>query len=90
MLSDGRIVAEGTPAELKAQVGGEVVELRSTDDELIHAVPTDGSVEGLRRAIGQLDKVSQPGSTVSLRSPSLEDVFLALTGPRLQRTGVQS
>jgi ABC-2 type transport system ATP-binding protein len=80
LLEGGRIVAVGTPAELKARIGGEVVELRSADDELISSIPTDGSIDGLRQAVGHLDGMTAPGYTVSLRSPSLDDVFLALTG----------
>ena len=56
-----------------------MVELRSADDELIESIPTDGSIEGLRQAIGQLDGMAAPGYTVALRSPSLDDVFLTLT-----------
>ncbi|GGF01922.1 ATP-binding cassette domain-containing protein [Mycetocola zhadangensis] len=90
VLAGGRIVADGTPAELKSQVGEDVVEIRSADDELLGAVATDGSVDGLHRAITQLAEVAQPDATVSLRSPSLEDVFLSLTGPALQQKEVQS
>ena len=79
LLEGGRIVAVGTPTELKARIGSEVVELRSADDELIKSIPTDGSIEGLRQAIGQLDGMAAPGYTVTLRSPSLDDVFLTLT-----------
>ena len=79
LLATGRIVADGSPAELKARVGGEVVELRSPDDVVLRSVPTDGSADGLRAAIDRLDADAGPGCTIGLRSPSLDDVFLQLT-----------
>ena len=51
VLDGGRIAAEGTASSLKAQVGGEVVELLGPDDEVLAELPTDGSVHGLRTAI---------------------------------------
>ena len=80
VLRDGRIVADGTPAELKAQTGGEVVQLRGDGDAILRELPTDGSLSGLRRAIDQLDAEFSGGEVV-LRKPSLDDVFLALTAP---------
>lgn len=78
LINEGRVVVEGTPAALKATTGGEVVELRGADDEVIREIPTDGSVSGLRRAIDELDTSGLVGS-VSIRKPSLDDVFLTLT-----------
>jgi ABC-2 type transport system ATP-binding protein len=78
VLKDGRIVAQGTAAALKAQTGGEVVELRDAEDEILKAIPTDGSIRGLRTAIAQLDGEFSDG-TIVLRRPSLDDVFIALT-----------
>ncbi|WP_208008453.1 ATP-binding cassette domain-containing protein [Agromyces protaetiae] len=82
VLDGGRIVAEGTAAELKARVGGEVVELREASDGLLAELPTDGSVHGLRAAIDELDRLEAsalPGVHVTIRRPSLDDVFLHLT-----------
>ena len=90
LLAGGRIIANGTPAALKTRVGGEVVELRSAEDDLIRTIPTDGTVDGLRIAIESLDDASGPGDRVSLRTPSLEDVFLTLTEQDLAGTQVQS
>jgi ABC-2 type transport system ATP-binding protein len=78
VLSDGVIVANGSPTELKAQTGGEVVELRDELGRLIRELPTDGTLHGLRRAIDELDTTELDG-TVTLRKPSLDDVFLSLT-----------
>lgn len=83
VLDSGRIVAEGTAAELKARVGGEVVELRNAADEVVRELPTDGSIAALRRAVDELDALAVPGSSISLRKPSMDDAFLALTGSAL-------
>jgi ABC-2 type transport system ATP-binding protein len=78
LMDDGRIVATGTPDELKGRLGGETVELRAHSGDLLQEVPTDGTVSGLRRALDVLDESGAEG-TVSLRRPSLDDVFLSLT-----------
>ncbi len=82
VLDRGRIAAEGTPEELKARIGGDVVELRDADGALLLELPTDGSVHGLRAAMDELDRTpaaAADGVAVSIRRPSLDDVFLAIT-----------
>jgi daunorubicin resistance ABC transporter ATP-binding subunit len=82
VLDGGRIAAEGTPAELKARIGGDVVELHDADGSLLMELPTDGSVHGLRAAMDELDRTpsaAADGVVVSIRRPSLDDVFLAIT-----------
>ncbi|MDQ0574798.1 ATP-binding cassette domain-containing protein [Agromyces albus] len=82
VLDHGRIAAEGTADELKARIGGDVVELRDIDGELLVELPTDGTVHGLRAAIDELDRRAAsgaPGVSVAIRRPSLDDVFLAIT-----------
>lgn len=78
VLHDGRVAAIGTAAELKARVGGDTVELQDAHGELIRSIPTDGTVPDLRRALDLLDEQGVDG-TVTLRRPSLDDVFLSLT-----------
>ncbi|MGV2984472.1 ATP-binding cassette domain-containing protein [Microbacterium sp. AGC85] len=78
VLHDGRITALGTAAELKARVGGDTVELHDENGELLRQVATDGTVSDLRRALDLLDEQGAAG-IVSLRRPTLDDVFLALT-----------
>ncbi|MDR6969909.1 ATP-binding cassette domain-containing protein [Leifsonia shinshuensis] len=80
VLDHGTIVAEGTAAQLKAQVGGEVVELRDARGDIVRELPTDGSVDALRAAIDDLDALAVPGASIAIRKPSLDDAFLALTG----------
>ena len=78
VLHDGRIAALGTPAALKARIGGDTVELHDTRGELLREIPTDGTVAGLRRALDVLDEDGADGA-VTLRRPTLDDVFLAVT-----------
>ncbi|WP_092968192.1 ATP-binding cassette domain-containing protein [Agromyces sp. CF514] len=83
VIDRGRIAAEGTADELKARIGGEVVELRDAAGTLLAELPTDGTVHGLRAAVEQVDRLpasAAAGATVSIRRPSLDDVFLAITG----------
>jgi len=78
VLEHGAIVADGTAAELKARVGSEVLALLGADDEPMLEVPTDGTLAGLRAALAALP--ADATGSVALRSPSLDDVFLAVTG----------
>ena len=78
VLDGGRVVALGTATELKGRVGGDTVELHDEHGALVREVPTDGSVSDLRRALDILDESGARGM-VTLRRPSLDDVFLALT-----------
>ena len=81
VLDHGVIVAQGTPDELKRRTGGEVVELRDEHETLLGELPTDGTLGGLLAAIQQLEQEHGEGS-VTVRKPSLDDVFLALTDHR--------
>ncbi|WP_223626886.1 ATP-binding cassette domain-containing protein [Microbacterium sp. EST19A] len=78
VLHDGRIAALGTPAELKSRVGGDTVELHDGRGDLVREIPTDGSVADLRRALDLLDEEGADG-VITLRRPTLDDVFLAVT-----------
>lgn len=82
VLDGGRIAAEGTASELKARIGGEVVELLGPGDEVLAELPTDGTVHGLRAAVDELDRRAASavdGARVAIRRPSLDDVFLSIT-----------
>jgi ABC-2 type transport system ATP-binding protein len=98
VLNQGRLVAQGTPGDLKRQVPGSHVQLRfadvreldaaarvlagaTRDDEnLTLRVPSDGGVKSLRALLGQLDDHSIDAEELSVHTPDLDDVFLALTG----------
>lgn len=79
MIHQGRIAAEGTPAELKAQVGEEVLEIRGPDETVLAERAVDGSPESIRRTLFELAPIAGPNTHVVLRRPTMDDVFLALT-----------
>ncbi|HEY9291036.1 MAG TPA: ATP-binding cassette domain-containing protein [Microlunatus sp.] len=85
VINNGIVVAEGTARELKDQVGTDVLELRDADDHLITEIGTDGTAEGLQRVLRELDADSRK-LRVSVRRPSLDDVFLQLTGHPTEAT----
>jgi daunorubicin resistance ABC transporter ATP-binding subunit len=83
VIEHGTVVAEGTPDELKARVGGEMLTVSDDAGTVLAELPTDGTLAGLRRALEGLpdDGLAETdAASVALRSPSLDDVFLAVTG----------
>jgi ABC-2 type transport system ATP-binding protein len=84
VIADGRVVATGTPEELKARVGGEVIELYNEDDQVIEAFPTTGSIQHIRQTLNELIVKVPQETKVRIRKPSMDDVFLALTTKRLE------
>ncbi|MTD15649.1 ATP-binding cassette domain-containing protein [Nakamurella sp. YIM 132087] len=84
VLDGGRIVAEGAPAELRQRVGADVLEVTFTDGSTAR-VPVDGTFADLRRAMAGVEARlgNGPGvASFAVRTPSLDDVFLQLTGRR--------
>ena len=51
------------------------------DEELTLRVPSDGGVRSLRALLARLDEHSIEVEELSVHTPDLDDVFLALTGP---------
>ncbi|NHD16100.1 MULTISPECIES: ATP-binding cassette domain-containing protein [unclassified Actinopolyspora] len=99
ILDAGALVAEGTPQELEATIGADVVQLRTGDDALAArnarcrlGVEVSGGAEGLRiHAADGPELVPRLCSdlgvrvdAVSVSRPSLEDVFMHYTGRSLQ------
>jgi daunorubicin resistance ABC transporter ATP-binding subunit len=83
VIEHGTVVAEGTPDELKARVGGEMLTVSDDAGTVLAELPTDGTLAGLRRALEGLagdGRAETDAASVALRSPSLDDVFLAVTG----------
>lgn len=103
VIDHGHIIAQGTPNELKRQVGGEVLELHLVDhasaertanivrqfgegephanpDTGIVTIPAKGGAGMLVEVVRQLDDAGIKIDNVILRQPSLDDVFLQLTG----------
>jgi ABC-2 type transport system ATP-binding protein len=63
--------------EAAARTLGEVVR---DDEALSLQVPSDGSVDSLRALIDRLDDADIKVDSLSVHTPDLDDVFLALTG----------
>jgi ABC-2 type transport system ATP-binding protein len=98
VLDHGRIVAEGTSAELKRLVPGGHIRLHFADAADLDAaaggldgvvrddqtlalqVPSDGSMKSLRGMLDALDRAGVEVDALSIHSPDLDDVFLAVTG----------
>jgi ABC-2 type transport system ATP-binding protein len=98
----GRIVALGTPAELRSELGAEIVEVRVDGDGdralarlRDHGVAGDDSFVvgstltvplpdgGATAAIAAVDALELGALSVGARKPTLDDVYLRLTGGRL-------
>lgn len=95
ILAAGRLVALGTPAELKAKVGGDVVLIESRSSETLRAaiaeqlsvspmltdnclrVECEGGHEFVRDVVAAFPEEIQG---VRFGKPTLEDVFIKLTG----------
>jgi ABC-2 type transport system ATP-binding protein len=68
--------------EAAARALGEVVR---DDQALTLQVPSDGSVKSLRALLNRLDGASVEVDSLSVHTPDLDDVFLALTGQPKER-----
>ncbi len=106
IIDNGRIVAEGTPTELKRSVGSDVIIARVEGDaasvcSVLERVPGVQSVDahgnelviatGVGSATISPVAVALAGTEVvvrdlTLRTPTLDDVFLDLTGTHIERT----
>jgi ABC-2 type transport system ATP-binding protein len=103
VVDHGKIIARGTADELKAQVGGERIEVVIRDRAQIAAateiltrhgigtaqldehtrrltVPAEGGAATLVAVVRDLGEAAIEIDDVGIRRPTLDDVFLALTG----------
>ncbi|MGW9493233.1 ATP-binding cassette domain-containing protein [Streptomyces prasinus] len=95
VLDKGVLVAEGTSAELKQRVAGHRLDLVLADSasylrlapRATHAdpgtrtlgIPTDGSAAHIRALLDELDPTRTAVQAFSVRTATLDDVFLELT-----------
>ncbi len=104
IIDHGSIVAEGTPAELKAEIGSPTVEVTPADPEAGDrlgellagfgemrrngrgsvTVQLPGGESELAEIVRILDRADLHVQTLQLHQPSLDDVFLAKTGRKLE------
>lgn len=103
VVDHGRVIATGTSNELKAQIGGERIELTlgqgSDLDAAVQALrqysageiqidmagrhlnlPVTNGAHMLADIVRELDDAQIPLEDLALRKPTLDDVFLTLTG----------
>jgi oleandomycin transport system ATP-binding protein len=108
VIDHGQVIAQGTPDELKAKIGGQVLEVRPADpDEVDRAVGLLTDLTGnqatidrdirmisvpmpdpawLMVAVRRLDEANIAVVDLALRRPSLDEVFLGLTGRPAEST----
>jgi ABC-2 type transport system ATP-binding protein len=100
VLHRGKVIAEGSPDELKRLIPGGFVRLEfadadalglaarsfpdaARDDDLTLKIPSDASAGAIRDLLDRLDRLDGASATVtrvSVHTPDLDEVFLALTG----------
>jgi ABC-2 type transport system ATP-binding protein len=101
VVDHGRVIAEGTAAQLKSRLGSTIVHVEVADRTAAEAAkgvlaevgPTDIGDDGtsievsvadpgpsVLAAVRALDAAGLEPSAISVREPSLDDVFLNLTG----------
>ncbi|TMK37046.1 MAG: ATP-binding cassette domain-containing protein [Actinobacteria bacterium] len=107
VIDGGRVIAEGTPSELKAKLGRSVIELSMADETdafraeraLSHLgrPELDGTIlrlpgnvpGGAMEVLRALDGAGLEPDTLMVREPSLDDVFLQLTGHKAERSELE-
>ena len=103
VIDHGKVIAEGTSDQLKARLGGDVVEFEVKDETLVGVatkavskiatkkptventtitVPVKSGSKSLLEIVRALDNAKVEPEAISLHRPSLDDVFLSLTGER--------
>jgi oleandomycin transport system ATP-binding protein len=101
VINHGKVIAHGTPAELKQVVGGQTLQVRPVDPANLDAVdrllaqvaqrPTESPGRGvlsvpvesdaaLTIVVARLAEAGIAVTELSLRLPSLDEAFFALTG----------
>jgi ABC-2 type transport system ATP-binding protein len=101
VVNHGLVIAEGTPDELKGQVGGDRLEIRLADGasagvaaEVLAGVgsgtpvvvdgaislPISGAPGAVTAAVRRLDESGIAIDDIATHRPTLDDVFLTLTG----------
>ena len=107
IIDHGRVIANGSPAQLKALAGSDMIEVRShraadlpaltqalaavgSDEPRVDAgtnrvtVPVAGGRSAITAAVQALGGIDVEVDDLSLRRPTLDEVFLTLTGAPTQ------
>jgi ABC-2 type transport system ATP-binding protein len=99
IVDHGRIVALDTPANLKSMVGGDVIRLKTSDNALaaqqisehfgVEARENKGDLtfeitDGEELVPRIVETVTARITSISVRRPTLDDVFIKLTGHEIR------
>jgi len=111
VIDHGKVIAEGTPAQLKASVGSATLHVRLLNPEQrseaerllgdrlddVHLEPDPAALAGpcsdpdrAAEAVGELTRAGIGVAGFSLAQPSLDEVFLALTGRPAEDQGAET
>src|SRR6478735_1791539 len=74
VVDHGKVIASGTAADLKAQVGAAHVELTTPGG--VERIETDGTVGDVRRILSDVELRGLDVTAWEVRAPTLDDVFL--------------
>ncbi len=100
VIDNGKVIATGTPSQLKAKVGSDRLELTISkkgdlvtaqkvvggknlqvdEERKVLSIATKGGVSELKLVLQRLEQAKIGVDSVELRRPTLDDVFLTLTG----------
>jgi ABC-2 type transport system ATP-binding protein len=109
VIDQGRVIAEGTPGQLKASVGSSALHVRLLDPDQrgdaegilarvlgadVHLEPDPAALSApcadadqAAEAVGELSRSGIGVANFSLGQPTLDEVFLALTGHPAEQDG---
>jgi len=103
IMDRGRLVAVGAPAQLKTELGGDIVTVTAQSADCLSKLRESGYSIMAGPANGHVDVVMQDGEkqiprlmemlhscgvvveSVSVKKPTLDDVFLHFTGARIEQ-----
>lgn len=110
VIDHGKVIAEGTSDQLKAQLGGDVVEFTVDSESKVDAalliakkfsskqptaeratitMPAKNGSKSLLEVVRALDSAKISVESIALHRPSLDDVFLALTGEKAKDQSIK-
>jgi ABC-2 type transport system ATP-binding protein len=102
IIDNGKIIALDTPSGLKSRLGGDVITVSAADNQRLSSeirsifeIETRQEEDKLEFRVDRGDqfvptlfsRLSTPIETVAIRRPTLDDVFVELTGHQIRDTG---
>ena len=99
ILSDGRKIAEGTPSELRSELGDGVVTVTAQENSGVETILAEQMKLDIQKVHGEyriktdspvtlipalIETLGDRAESISIGKPSLEDVFVSRTGQRFE------